>query len=94
MITIVEEGRNCFFEKLQQFLGLDPSRRCASARRAFCKRVQLEPKDAVAKNMTLEQRIDQLPELPVETCEVLSELGHADNVSIVTIRPEQASQAG
>jgi hypothetical protein len=39
--------------------------------------------------MTLEQRIDQLPELPVETFEALGELGYADNVPIVTIRPNK-----
>jgi hypothetical protein len=43
----------------------------------------------VTKKMTLEQRIDQLPELPVETFAVLGELGYADNVPIVTIRPNK-----
>ena len=43
----------------------------------------------MTKKMTLEQRIDQLPELPVETFEALGELGYADNVPIVTIRPNK-----
>ncbi|MBZ5636145.1 MAG: hypothetical protein LAO55_23700 [Acidobacteriia bacterium] len=43
----------------------------------------------MAKKTTLKQRIDQLPELPVETLEVAGELGYADNVPVVTIRPNK-----
>ena len=78
-----------------QFLSFCPRRAAAPVLGGhFVSAFSWSQRDAVAKNMTLEQRIDQLPELPVETFEVLSELGHADNVPIVTIRPEQASHAG
>ena len=43
----------------------------------------------MTKKITLKERIDQLPELPVETFEATGELCYADNVPVVTIRPEQ-----
>ena len=43
----------------------------------------------MTKKMTLKERIDQLPELPVETFEATGELCYADNVPVVTIRPEK-----
>jgi hypothetical protein len=43
----------------------------------------------MTKKKTLKERIDQLPELPVETFEVAGELGYADNVPVVTIRPHK-----
>ena len=52
----------------------------------------------MTKKTTLKEKIDQLPELPVETFEVAGELGYADNVPVVTIRPnkrpEPAKPAG
>jgi hypothetical protein len=43
----------------------------------------------MATKMTVKERIDQLPELPVETFEVAGQLGYANNVPIVTIRPHK-----
>ena len=43
----------------------------------------------MTKKLTLKARIDQLPDLPVETFEVAGQLGYADNVPVVTIRPHK-----
>ncbi len=43
----------------------------------------------MTKKPTLKERIDQLPDLPVETFEVAGQLGYADNVPVVTIRPHK-----
>jgi hypothetical protein len=49
-----------------------------------------EPRrDGMTKKQTLKVQIDRLPDLPVATFEVAGQLGYADNVPVVTIRPRK-----